>query len=281
MRWQDLSAQELEREFSPSSCIGGNYMPHILAYQQRSQSARTETLAFNAPWQRLLYGPDASHGIEICIPQAAKQPLGLLIFIHGGYWQELSAADSLFAAKACAERGLAFAAIDYTLAPSTSLDEIVAQCQAAVVYLHQHAPALGLDAERFVVAGSSAGAHLTAMTAQALPEKIRAVVLVSGVYVLEPLIGTTINDALGLTPASAQRNSPQLLNLGAFPKGIVCFGEHETAAFKHQSREFAATLQGLGHACECFEIANRNHFDVIIDLAFPNALLSQKTFALF
>jgi arylformamidase len=200
----------------------------------------------------------------------------------------LSAADSLFPATACIQRGLAFAALDYTLAPAASVADMVAECRNALGWLFQHARALGVDASRIVVAGSSAGAQLAAMAAMpgALPNggggffAVRAAVLVSGIYELEPLIGTSINTALGLSPASAQQASPALMALDGFPETLVCWGAIETDEFKRQSRDFAAALQAAGAPCESFEIQLRNHFDVILDLADTSTRLGGATFAL-
>ncbi len=287
-----MQPEEREREYSPSSCIGGNYRPFIAAYQARSAGARADCSALGATWSTRRYGPQAAQQLTLCLPPAsnalATKPTGILVFIHGGYWQELSAADSLFPATACIQRGLAFAALDYTLAPSASVADMVAECRSALVWLFSLAPALGVDASRIVLAGSSAGAHLAAMVALpgALPDgqggafAVRAAVLVSGIYELEPLLGTSINAALGLNPASAQQASPALMALNGFPETLVCWGAIETDEFKRQSRDFAASLRAAGTPRESFEIVRRNHFDVIMDIADASTRLGAATFAL-
>ena len=282
---------QLQREYSPSSCIGGNYQPFIKAYRSRSNEARARCEALGASWSQRRYGPGAAQTLELCLPAgaaSAKPRPGLLFFIHGGYWQELSAQDSLFAASACIEPGHAFAALDYTLAPKATVQQIVAECRQSTAWLFAHADELGFDAKRVVVAGSSAGAHLAAMVARqpwpdgATPHagRVRAVVLVSGIYDLEPLVGTDINQALGLDPAAARRVSPALQDLANFPPSIVCWGEIETAEFKRQGQDFASALQGVGAHCASFELAARNHFDAILDLTDASTRLGRATLAL-
>ena len=286
--WHQLSAEALEREYSPSSCIGGNYLPFVMAYQTRSAEARTQCSEQGATWQRIQYGSTPEQRLELCLPPPGKAPSakpGLLIFIHGGYWQELSADDSLFAATGCVQHGLAFAALNYTLAPDASVPDIVAECRLAVAWLQAHANELGFDPARIVVAGSSAGAHLAAMVALPrdtgpVPAPIHAAVLVSGIYALEPLIGTSVNVALGLNAATARQVSPALQPLRGFPQALVCWGANETAEFKRQSRGFAADLAAQGTPCEVFEVEGRNHFDVIMDLADTHAVLGRKSLAL-
>jgi arylformamidase len=285
--WKNLSPTEREREYSPSSCIGGNYQPFIAAYKTESNAALEKTKHLSAVWSQHSYGPRATQTLHLCLParlnsqRRALPPL--LVFIHGGYWQELSAADSLFAAQGCVTHGAAFAALDYTLAPNATVAQMVDECCVALDYLFQNAVQLGFDPHRIVVAGSSAGAHLAAMVAPRSPHhsyRLRGAVLVSGIYELEPLIGTTINDALVLTAASAQAISPALLNAKRFPNIVVCYGEIETAEFKRQSQQFAQQIRRespVNAGLEAFEVPRRNHFDVIMDLTNEQTALGQAT----
>jgi arylformamidase len=284
--WQSLSDAEREREYSPSSCIGGNYQPFIAAYATRSAAARDQAVAAGGRWVEHRYGSAPAQRLDLCLPAASREDgAPLLVFIHGGYWQELSARQSLFAAAACVQRGMAFAAVDYTLAPAARVGDIVDECRTAIAWLAEHAGRHGIDASRIVVAGSSAGAHLAAMAClpasrQGAAVQPVAAVLVSGIYELEPLVGTSINQALALDAIEARRQSPGLHDLTGFPRAIVCWGEIETAAFKQQGRRFAARLRDAGTSCATFEVAARNHFDVILDLADPDTMLGRHTLAL-
>ncbi len=279
--WRELDAAARERELSPSSCVGGHYQPFVAAYAQRSAAARAHWPAYST----LTYGALPANQLDLFVPppltvENSRLP-PLLLFIHGGYWQELSKQESAFAAPGCLAQGAAFAALDYTLAPQASLAQIVAECRQALAWLHANAARLGFDGERIVLAGSSAGTHLAAMLA--LPgagPRVRGAVLVSGIYELEPLVGTSINTALGLTPPVARSLSPALLDLAGFAPAIVCWGEIETAEFKRQGGDFAQRLQEVNTPCRLFEVPQRNHFDVILDLADPATELGRATLAL-
>jgi arylformamidase len=264
--WRALSAEDLEREYSPSSCIGGNYQPYIRAYAERSEAARRAH-----PPTTIRYGATAQQTLDLFVPDGVAQP-PVLVFFHGGYWQELSKQDSAFAASDCLAAGIAYAAVDYTLAPAATLSEIVEECRAAVASLNRF--------DRLVVTGSSAGAHLAAMVALAADQRVKGALLVSGIYDLEPLIGTSIDAALSLDPATAARNSPLRQALKEFPPSLVCWGENETDQFKRQSGAFAQVLGQAGAECEAFECPDRNHFDVILDLADPATELGRRTLEL-
>ncbi len=272
-KWRGMSDVERAEAYSPSKALeDGDLSPFIQAYIDKSAFAY-ET---SGPVKTVTYGPLASNTLDIVVPNG-DAPAPLLVFIHGGYWQELSKTESFLPAPDCLARGVGFAAVDYTLAPEATIDAIVQECSTAVSKLFDEAASLGINPSRIVLAGSSAGAHLVAMTCLALPadKRPRGVVLMSGIYELEPLIGTYINDAVGMDAATARRNSPALAELTGFPPALVTWGAIETDEFKRQSRHFASLLP----IAETFEVPGRNHFDILFDLA-DDSSLGRKTAAL-
>ena len=247
--------------------LDGPLDPYLDDYARRSAEAydsieRIETLR---------YGSGPANTVDLALPStgaAPDQPVPLHVFIHGGYWQLLSKRESFFLAPDCLARGHAFAAVDYTLAPTATLNEIVDECVEALTTLRSAAPEFGIDPTSIVVSGSSAGGHLTAMTALRLPSDQRpaAVIPVSGVFELEPLIGTSINDAVGFDVEQAKANSPLLADLTGFPPSVVAFGDNETDEFKRQSRALVDKLIGAGRPTVEVEVAGRNHFDIVFDI---------------
>ncbi len=270
----DLATRE--REYSPSSAIGGNYAPFLAHYAELSARA----LATVPVTRDLRYGAAPRATLDFFpAPPSVTRP-GLLVYIHGGYWQELSKAESAFLAPAWHAAGFAHAVVGYTLAPAAPLPGIVAECRAALAFLHAGAETLGFDAARVVVAGSSAGGYLAAACADRPPVPLCGMVPVSGVFDVAPLIGTSINDALGLdAPAAAALDL--LAPERRFCPAVVAWGEIETSAFKRQSQTFAALLAATGTSCESFEVAGRNHFDVVLELADPASTLHAAVRRLF
>lgn len=284
LRWRTLSDTEREREYSPSSRLpDGDYRPFVDDYRRRSDEAWAALDASaTATTTVVTYGPSPAQTIDLAVPAVAGPDTPLLVFFHGGYWQELSKLDSRFAAPACLDRGWAFAAVDYPLAPEADVITIVDECRAAFRTLQATASTLGFDPDHITVTGSSAGAHLAAMVTLD-PDRDRdrpgpaAAVLVSGIYELAPLIGTSIDAALCLDPSTAARNSPLRADLTGFPSTVVAIGADETSEFKAQSSTFAAALGQAGTPVTAIEVAGRNHFDVILDLAEPGTVLGEAT----
>src|SRR5689334_17250618 len=228
----------------------------------------------------LRYGSDPGALLDYFPAPPAARPAGLLVYIHGGYWQELSKDHSAFLAPAWHAAGFAHAVVGYTLAPAARLPHIVDQCRSALAWLRGSAASLGFDPGNIVVAGSSAGAYLAAACADRLEPPLRGIVPVSGIYDVAPLIGTSINDALGLDESTASQMN--LLNQARrFCPAVVAWGEIETSEFKRQSGALAARLAAEHVACSSLEIAGRNHFDVIFELGYPASRLFAAARALF
>lgn len=272
------SLAERESEYSPSSAIGGNYLPFIQAYAQLSQQALRAVPCI----RDVRYGTAERTLIDYfpAPKQANDKPPGLLVFIHGGYWQELSKNESAFLAPAWHAAGFAHAVVGYTLAPQAKIGEIVAQCRAALHFLVTEAENLGHDPQRIVVAGSSAGGYLTAACAADASLPLRGMVPISGVFDLRPLVGTSINTALGMSLAEATELS-QITSRSARVPSVVAWGQVETASFKQQSQSLAAHLRQAGRRCTELEMAGRNHFDVVHELGDPQSKLFEAAKQLF
>jgi arylformamidase len=60
----------------------------------------------------------------------------------------------------------------------------------------------------------------------------------------------------------------------------VCWGAVETDEFKRQSCDFAHMLNAASTRCESFEVPQRNHFDVILDLTDASTHLGAATLSL-
>ncbi|MGH1578706.1 alpha/beta hydrolase [Planktotalea sp.] len=264
--WRDMADTERGIAYSPSASLpDGDLTPFLETYAKLS----AETYAAHSDVQTLTYGKRPSNTVDLFRP-SGNAALPLHIFIHGGYWRALSKRESTFPAQGFLDQGIAYAAVDYTLAPHASLDEIVAECLAAVTMMFEQAQQLGVDPNRISLSGSSAGAHLAAMTCLGLAPQHRpcAAILLSGVFELEPLVGTYINDPVKMSIEGAHRNSPALKDVSNFPKALLAYGEIEPDEFKRQTHDFAAKLP----EAQALEVSGRNHFDVVHDLSNESAL---------
>lgn len=263
----------LESDYTPSSVSKHPAPWYIDEYASRSAA----TLAkLGNKVSREHYGPGADEYVVLA-RQARTSPL--LVFIHGGYWKALSADECAMWAADALDAGFSFASINYTLAPTATLERIVMQCRTAYDWLLGSS---GLEPMRVVVSGSSAGGHLAAMVSTANPQPVRCdgAILLSGVFDLRPLVSTTVNEPLGLTVPDAVRLSPAHLRVTAIPHVRAFVGGEETQAFKAQSNAYVEKLQTAGLDATSQIIAGRDHFDLIYDLITPGTELGDTTIGL-
>jgi len=282
--YRSFDKETLDREYSPSSMVESIDV-YLERYAADSRAAREAATRAGACRADLRYGPGDAETLDLFLPPG-DAPAPLHVFIHGGYWQLLSKDESSFAATLMREKGSAYAAVNYTLAPQQSLSGIVEENRRAVAWLYRNAAGFGIDAQRIYVSGHSAGAHLAMMLlltdwpAFGLPaDAIKGVCAVSGVFDLEPVALTYVNDVVGMDAEEARRNSPVLQEPRNPCPVIFAYGADDTAEFKRQTDEYHAAWRALGLPASLREVAGRNHFDVILDLADGDSWLARQVLA--
>ncbi|XP_069655615.1 kynurenine formamidase isoform X5 [Haliaeetus albicilla] len=105
-------------------------------------------------------------------------------------------------------------------------------------------------------------------------------VLVSGVYDLEPILHTYVNDVLNMSREVAQRNSPMLCISPAVPAAAACevlvaVAQHDSPEFRRQSQEYGQALRAAGWSVSLLDLAGVDHFDIIEKLAEDSYVLTQ------
>lgn len=234
-----LSPQQLDREYNARAAI--TYHPQIFARWRESSRLAREDLHCEPNYH---YGPSAAESLDLF--PAATPGAPLLVFIHGGYWRSLDKEDFSFLAPAFVRAGVAVAMPNYGLAPATSIADMVRQMLRAMAWLYRHLPERGIDANRIVVAGHSAGAHLAAMMLAAdwpllagdLPRQlVRGAVCISGIYDLQPLVRAPfLSEDLQLDDPTARLVSPVDYLPNADTPLVTAVGGDESSEFQRQNR---------------------------------------------
>ena len=103
------------------------------------------------------------HKLDLFVPEKADGPLPLIIWVHGGGWQNGSKDGCPPLRDGYTERGYAVASINYRLSGHAVFPAQIEDCKAAIRWLRAHAKEYNLDPQRFGVWGSSAGGHLVAL----------------------------------------------------------------------------------------------------------------------
>lgn len=223
----------------------------------------------------LAYGETPAERLDL-FPVQGGRDTPLLAFIHGGYWQALDKGDYSYMAPAFVDSGVAFASLNYGLAPDTAIGTMIEQTRRALAWLYRYAGEHGIDPARIVVAGHSAGGHLAAMALAtdwpAFEAGLPAGLLaggcsISGVYDLDPVRLSYHNKILHIGPGEAAPWSP-LHNLPATaPPLLLAVGSQETDEFLRQHAEFAAAWRARGLPLAEVDMTGLHHFTAVDALA--------------
>jgi arylformamidase len=265
--YRNMTAATVGDEYQPALHVP-TVQTDIEEYRIRGDAARRVL-----HHQRLVYG---DHPDEWLWYVPSTRPHGpLLIFFHGGYWRRLSADDGCLLSESANVHGVAFASVNYSLCPHVGLEVLIEQAQRAVSFLINQSQRLGHSAHAIHVSGHSAGGHLAAMVAVHDPRPAGFIFL-SGVFDLEPIVWTPINDDVRLSVEDARQMSPLFLQLAnSAARQIVAVGSMESTEFHRQSQEWADRRAAVpGATVPLFvTVEGRHHFNVMDDLLDPSTKL--------
>uniref|UniRef100_A0A8C8VL48 Kynurenine formamidase n=1 Tax=Pelusios castaneus TaxID=367368 RepID=A0A8C8VL48_9SAUR len=281
--WREMPREELEKQYSPSRW--SHRMGQDAVIEAHVKEMTEGTLRAQATIQTLLhipYGGGDGERLDIYLPTDLSGDFPLVLYIHGGYWQFLSKEVSGFAALPLVTQGVAVVVVGYDVAPKGHMDMMVEQVRRSVVFIvQQYSQISGV-----YLCGHSAGAHLAAMMLSTdwedygVTPAIKGAVLVSGVYDLEPITHTYVNNLLRMNGEVAQRNSPVLCVTAAKPAAKACevlvaVAQHDSPEFHRQSQEYFQALRSADWMVSFLDVAGTDHFDIIEKLSQRDYILTQ------
>ncbi|XP_055904129.1 kynurenine formamidase [Eupeodes corollae] len=270
---------DLDKEYSPSQCshrlidnspadIMNSFVKIHIEETQRVRKVYKHRLDVS-------YGDTAMQSMDIYFKdQESNTPI--FVYIHGGYWIELTKEESGICVEPLVERGYRVVVMDYDQCPNVTLEEIVQQTRKFLKYLLKYA--VDTNAGNISFCGHSAGAYLIATLLQPacleLPNSnlIKDFYLISGIYDLRELHKVNAanpNNVLSLDEESAVRLSPILFELHKSAVNIkvyVLFGEHDSSVFKKQSKDFCKRLESENIPTKQSELLEHDHFTIIEEL---------------
>jgi arylformamidase len=257
-----MAGIDYEVEYNNRARVPEN--PALMAGWTKDAAAYRE----QCPPRSIAYGTGARNNIDL-FSGDGEGPV--VIFIHGGYWQALDGSSFSHCARGLNAHSIDVAIPSYDLCPQVGVDAIIQEMRAAV-------RALARLGRPLVISGHSAGGHLAAcMIASDWPsldpslpkELVIAAYSISGLFDLVPLVGTSINKALRLDPASAKAVSPLFWKPPAHGSLDAVVGGGESAEYFRQSRTMTETWAATGLPTRYDTLPGANHFTAIAPLADP------------
>lgn len=238
------------------------FQTHLDWNEQHSEQARQR----HACRVDVPYGPHPLQRFDLFPGRSGDAPC--LVFVHGGYWRALDKRSYGFVALPFVEAGFSVAVLNYRLMPEVRMGDVVSDVRAGCATLLDGAVAdHGLHPRRLALVGHSAGGHLVVTATvqdRALSARVSAVASLSGLFDLQRIRASRLDDTLALTDEEVQRYSP----LPAVPTVPVhaSVGGDETALFL---TETDALAQHAG--VEARRYPGLNHYQVAHLLADADA----------
>ncbi|WP_395675331.1 alpha/beta hydrolase [Inquilinus sp.] len=256
-----------------------DFESHLAAYRRASERTRQSLRGV----RDLAYGDHPDEKLDLYLPEGGEGPFPVHAFIHGGYWRAFSKLDYAFIADAVTAQGAIAAIIDYSLMPKARMATLVGQVRRAVGWLAANAGRWGGDPAALSASGASAGAHLASFLAcrgageaAAPAAPVRSLLLVSGIYDLDPITSSFLQQEIGLTAEEVAAWSPLTAAPVPGPVFDVVVGADETSPFLAQGRAFADRLAAAGVDSRFATLPGENHMSIATALGTPGSALADR-----
>jgi acetyl esterase/lipase len=229
---------------SPGTLFRGLPFPNIQAKAVSFKSADGSDLSLD------FYAPPRS------------TPVPLIIVIHGGSWNSGDNQDFIAMDRFLAGRGFAVVDVLYRLAPQFPFPAAVRDVQAALKFLRTRADSFGIDPDRIMLLGRSAGGQIALQVAYTANDPdIRGVISFYGPTDLfwswenpgNPLVIDTrkvLADYLGGSPAEDRDNyanaSPIRLATRSSPPTLLLHGGRDELVNPYHGSALSQRLSELG-----------------------------------
>jgi alpha-L-fucosidase 2 len=189
-----------------------------------------------------------------------------VILIHGGGWTTGSrrAFISHFQ-ELLTDAGFNWFAVDYRLAPASSLGGQIEDIVSAVDFIRCHADFFRIDPERLVFLGEDTGAYLAAQASLRIPHSVRANVLVGGIFDLGRFAVIAEDTALQFSlmgstgTAALAEHSFSGISGRDLPSTLVVHGSSDTAVPIDTARAFCGKLNESGGQCQLISVEGGIH----------------------
>jgi acetyl esterase/lipase len=214
--------------------------------------------------------------LDVYRPPADRGLAPVVVFFHGGSWQNGNRNGYRFVGRALADGGALAIVPDYRKAPRHRFPDFMLDAASAVAWARRHARELGGDPDRIYVLGHSAGAHIAVLLATDRrylagvglePRALRGVIALSGPYDFLPSTEPLIQVVFG---KGAQPDAQPLTFVdGDEPPFLLLHGDADNFVDASSSRELAARLQGEGERVDLRVLPGVGHVGMLKGFLSP------------
>jgi len=228
------------------------------------------------------YGDGPRQKLDLFLPESRNGPAPVHIFIHGGYWRANDRENYHFIAESVLQAGAIAVFPEYTLMPGARMAQLVGEVRQAALWVGAHIGEHGGDPSRISASGHSAGAHLASYLSALAPHehgfpatRIKALLLVSGIYDLRPITTSFLQPEIGLTPEEVNEWSPFEAIQAPETRITLAVGKAETEPFHVQAQDFAFAAEKRGAQVERLTVSGHDHMTIVRDMGRPETRMGQ------
>lgn len=194
-------------------------------------------------WNVLRYGDNSRQCLltQTVGTHGAVRP----VFIHGGFWRAQNAGDFTATSIGLQTLGTPVVHLEYRLMPEHRMSELISDVAEALMTLAEETPD---DPRPFLLVGHSVGAHLALEALRHHHQRLgwrvtqsAFVVGLSGVYDLEPLAFSFLQDEIALEAKDIAQFSPINAPVYNPERVMLAVGGEETAEMIRQAQFLSAS----------------------------------------
>lgn len=232
------------------------------------------------------YGGLQPQRLDLYLPAGQAGDAPVLVFFHGGGWQEGSRKDIRATAESLTAAGLIVAVPDYRLYPQAAFPQFVEDCAAAVAHVRWMLGRLGGRHPLFI-GGHSAGAFNAAMLAAdkhylaeaGVPaDAVAGYVLLSGPYAMAGPVPAPYQRVF--PAATRDRADADAFIDGSEPPLLLLTAAADTVVDAFFTRRLAETVTAKGGQATVVTIAGSDHLATFRGLGESGSAV-RKSLAVF
>lgn len=221
------------------------------------------------------------NSLDLLVPEG-KTNVPLLLYVHGGSWRGGDKQIPKALANLFGRLGWAVASTNYRLSPAVKHPTHVQDVARAFAYLYKNATQYGIDPNRIVILGHSAGGHLVSLLAldprylqqEGIPATaIKGVIATSGMYDVprwyEPhRVPSTRSQAFGSVQAMDEASPIRHLHSQA-PPFLITYTDRDAFMQPQQAHWFYSALLKQGLRARIVQVIDRSHQEYLNGVGTP------------
>jgi len=195
-------------------------------------------------------------------PGKSEFPLPAIVYFTGGGWVNGTADGMIANAAWFRDQGIIGITADYRVKNrhGTTPLECVKDGKSAIRYVRAHARELGVDPNRIIAAGGSAGGHLAAATELPGNDETNEDTSVSSKPNALVLHNPVLGEGFGADFFAVHPDCSPILGVCAgWPPTVLSCGTLDHTTPYTVAKEFAQRMQAAGNACELITVTNAEH----------------------